>query len=870
MVARYWIEFNDGGRVRRVEVDGDELTIGRDETNDIVLDDRRASRLHCKLTVTGDGLVLEDCKSRNGTVFKGSMVNLSPIAVGDTFRVGDVTFTVGETHDAGAAADSGSQAVDPATADTLVEPGSRPEERCGTGVPEQKPSEPPQLAPDPIRLEPIEAVDSGVIEVSHFPFTVGRRTGNDLVLRDQRVSSRHAQFVYADGLYSVEDFNSRNGTFVDDLRSRSAVLTPGVMIRIGSARYRVEVPETPQLRQRLESLSTQRDFESQPVEENLGRIELDAFDGASRLEHPLVAVAVVCVLGALMFFAVDTARRVLVRQPIDPPESENLIGQAWSFEGGASEEASGADWELVEGDRGRFEIVEAMAQYPGRHALKLTSTAEAGRLTRVSPRALISVRAGQPYRLRGFVANLGCFASGVVVEWLERRGERDVVHKRSYSDIAQMRREELNLDQVVDAPSRVTHARVACFVAGGGAAVFDRIEFAAASDADAADDGGVPKFVFGPSDARQRVHLRRGYELQFVEQGLRSWFGLASQTAGDGYDIGMIPWRILDRDDGYMTMALRFADLSRSRWADTVGRLQAGQDGLHVRVQPADGDRADDGSEICLFIETPIHDLRIEFPEYGLVTTLNKDDPLPQRFHELTLGAGRRELVFASHNPLVVSKVDHPLRRRRQLLMIRLAEGRTFDISALVSSRLESVAIARQINSARRHYLEGRFGEAISRLKMLQQRFSSSESAGEIEAQIAIWETIADAAFERLRDDLEEMRAAPHERWYRTLTEGARAYAAAYRSAEFADRGDEILSAVEELWQEAEKKSRATLVDRYFDVGRKFFRAHRMSLARLALHHVKRYTNDETLRRQASGLLDGIDRIRTQESKGAR
>jgi serine phosphatase RsbU (regulator of sigma subunit) len=71
---------------------------------------------------------------------------------------------------------------------------------------------------DPMVLVVVEGTDRRNLVMDHFPFTVGRRTDRDLVLRDQRVSREHAQFMREnDGIY-VED-QSRQGTFVNGERT---------------------------------------------------------------------------------------------------------------------------------------------------------------------------------------------------------------------------------------------------------------------------------------------------------------------------------------------------------------------------------------------------------------------------------------------------------------------------------------------------------------------------------------------------------------------------------------------------------------------------------------------------------------------------
>lgn len=50
------------------------------------------------------------------------------------------------------------------------------------------------------------------------PITIGRESGNDIVVNDPEVSRRHAQITFQGGRFLVEDLGSTNGTFVNSRR----------------------------------------------------------------------------------------------------------------------------------------------------------------------------------------------------------------------------------------------------------------------------------------------------------------------------------------------------------------------------------------------------------------------------------------------------------------------------------------------------------------------------------------------------------------------------------------------------------------------------------------------------------------------------
>ncbi len=58
----------------RWSLDKDEFVIGRDPTCDLCITDRQISRFHARLRRTGDGYLLEDLGSKNGTHLNGVMI----------------------------------------------------------------------------------------------------------------------------------------------------------------------------------------------------------------------------------------------------------------------------------------------------------------------------------------------------------------------------------------------------------------------------------------------------------------------------------------------------------------------------------------------------------------------------------------------------------------------------------------------------------------------------------------------------------------------------------------------------------------------------------------------------------------------------
>lgn len=75
------------------------------------------------------------------------------------------------------------------------------------------------------------------IQLGDF-LSVGRESGNQLVLDDDYISSRHARIELRDGRFVIKDLRSRNGTFVNGARVTESWLSEGDRVRLGRAELR--------------------------------------------------------------------------------------------------------------------------------------------------------------------------------------------------------------------------------------------------------------------------------------------------------------------------------------------------------------------------------------------------------------------------------------------------------------------------------------------------------------------------------------------------------------------------------------------------------------------------------------------------------
>lgn len=101
-MTEWWLDVTAGDRTERVALGAGELTIGRELTADIALDDTQVSRSHAVLSPTANGWSISDLGSTNGTVLSrpGSAAERVSGTVelcdGDVLTIGSAQLVVGE------------------------------------------------------------------------------------------------------------------------------------------------------------------------------------------------------------------------------------------------------------------------------------------------------------------------------------------------------------------------------------------------------------------------------------------------------------------------------------------------------------------------------------------------------------------------------------------------------------------------------------------------------------------------------------------------------------------------------------------------------------------------------------------------------
>src|SRR5262249_8148654 len=94
-----------------ISLSTDVITIGRDPSNSVYLDDPTVSSHHCRIEYKSDGFFLIDCESTNGTFVNGKVTTEACLQPGDRLSIGQnqFCFLSGETSELVATTDGSAE-----------------------------------------------------------------------------------------------------------------------------------------------------------------------------------------------------------------------------------------------------------------------------------------------------------------------------------------------------------------------------------------------------------------------------------------------------------------------------------------------------------------------------------------------------------------------------------------------------------------------------------------------------------------------------------------------------------------------------------------------------------------------------------------
>ncbi len=100
------LQIKDGSAGVVFPIQKAKITLGRDESNDICLNDSLVSKFHAVIEITVNNTkggvyeyILQDLESTNNTYVNDQMINLHRLSEGDRIRIGTNNFTFDDSED---------------------------------------------------------------------------------------------------------------------------------------------------------------------------------------------------------------------------------------------------------------------------------------------------------------------------------------------------------------------------------------------------------------------------------------------------------------------------------------------------------------------------------------------------------------------------------------------------------------------------------------------------------------------------------------------------------------------------------------------------------------------------------------------------
>jgi pSer/pThr/pTyr-binding forkhead associated (FHA) protein len=192
------------------------LIIGRSPRCDIYIEDTQSSRQHCKIYPKEGRYCLEDIDSHNGTYVNGEKVKLQFLQTGDKIKIGSTILLFQNNKEK--AADEPSGKVETRWESDITDlPVLRVKEKGKAA----------QIIP----LQP------------DARYTLGRNEDNRIRLTGSQISGNHAEIIWQNEQWRIQDLQSRNGVYVNSKKiSDSISLQLGDVVVLGETRCIFEMP----------------------------------------------------------------------------------------------------------------------------------------------------------------------------------------------------------------------------------------------------------------------------------------------------------------------------------------------------------------------------------------------------------------------------------------------------------------------------------------------------------------------------------------------------------------------------------------------------------------------------------------------------
>ncbi len=209
-----------GGGEQEFEISKPEITVGRGQTNDIVIQDAKMSRAHARFEFNDRGEVtVLDAGSTNGVRVNGNKVEKAVIQPGDVIQMGEsqIQYEKASDEDEGMTIINSEFDLDRTIADFVL------------------PTVLNDTNEDRIVIYTPDKTWEVVLDDTVDALTIGRSSTNNIVIEHPSVSRSHAQIVRDHRTFKMMDLSSSNGMYVDGEKRDEVVLDSGVTVKLGYA-----------------------------------------------------------------------------------------------------------------------------------------------------------------------------------------------------------------------------------------------------------------------------------------------------------------------------------------------------------------------------------------------------------------------------------------------------------------------------------------------------------------------------------------------------------------------------------------------------------------------------------------------------------
>lgn len=213
------LKLPEGGE-QEFEISKSDITVGRGQTNDIVIQDEKMSRAHARFEFNDGGEVkIIDAGSTNGVRVNGKLVDQSIIQMGDVIQLGgsQIRYEKIQEEDEGMTVIDSEIDLDRTVAEFVLP----------TILNDTKTNRIVIYTPDKTWDVPLDdSVDS---------LTIGRNPDNDVVIDHPSVSRSHARITRDHRTFKLKDLNSSNGIYFKGEKCDEVILESGASVRLGYA-----------------------------------------------------------------------------------------------------------------------------------------------------------------------------------------------------------------------------------------------------------------------------------------------------------------------------------------------------------------------------------------------------------------------------------------------------------------------------------------------------------------------------------------------------------------------------------------------------------------------------------------------------------